>query len=159
MRVAVYPGSFDPITRGHLDIIKRSSKIFDRVIVSILSNSNKSPLFTIEERIFLIKEVTKDLNNIEIDNFSGLLVDYLDSKKCKIIIKGLRAMTDFEYEFQMALMNQKLNSEIETLFMMTNEKYSYLSSTLVKEIASLGGPLSDLIPDEIIPHVKKKFKR
>ena len=156
MRIAVYPGSFDPVTNGHLDIIERSSKIFDIVIVSILENSTKKPMFTVEERIDLLKVVTKRFSNVKVDSFSGLLVNYLKEKEASVIIKGLRAISDFEYEFQMALMNNKLAPCIETLFMMTNSKYSYLSSSVVKEVASLGGCLKELVPDEIMPQIKNK---
>jgi pantetheine-phosphate adenylyltransferase len=156
MRIAVYPGSFDPVTNGHLDIIERSSKIFDIVIVSILENSTKKPMFTVEERIDFLKVVTKRFSNVKVDSFSGLLVNYLKEKEASVIIKGLRAISDFEYEFQMALMNNKLAPCIETLFMMTNSKYSYLSSSVVKEVASLGGCLKELVPDEIMPQIKNK---
>ncbi|HHX67939.1 MAG TPA: pantetheine-phosphate adenylyltransferase, partial [Gallicola sp.] len=139
-----------------LDIIERSSKIFDVVIVSILKNSKKKPMFSIDERIEFLKKVTKNYNNVEIDCFSGLLVNYMKKKNATVIIKGLRAVSDFEYEFQMALMNNKLEPGIETLFMMTSSQYSYLSSSVVKEVASLGGCLKELVPDEIIPQIKKK---
>ena len=157
MKIAVYPGSFDPVTNGHLDIIERSSKIFDIVIVSILKNSKKQPMFSIDERIDFLKKVTKNYNNVEIDCFSGLLVNYMKQKNASVIIKGLRAVSDFEYEFQMALMNNKLEPGIETLFMMTSSQYSYLSSSVVKEVASLGGCLKELVPDEIISQIKKKL--
>jgi len=158
MKVAVYPGSFDPITNGHLDIIQRASKIFDKVIVSILVNSSKKPMFDMDERIELIKRVTKHISNIEVDCFSGLLVSYLHNKKANVIIKGLRAVSDFEYEFQMASMNNKLAPDIETLFMMTSNQYSYLSSSIVKEVAKLGGCLKELVPDEIIKDILQKSK-
>ncbi|MDK2800660.1 MAG: pantetheine-phosphate adenylyltransferase [Clostridiales bacterium] len=159
MKIAVYPGSFDPVTNGHLDIIQRASKIFDKVIVSILQNSNKVPMFTVEERIYFLRQVTKNLDNVEVDSFSGLLVNYMQQKSAKVIIKGLRAVSDFEYEFQMALMNNKLNPEIETLFMMTSSKYSYLSSSIVKEVARLRGCLKELVPDEIIFEIVNKIRK
>ncbi len=158
MKTAIVPGSFDPVTLGHLDIIKRSSEIFDLVYVSILANSGKQqPLFSVPERVELIRRVTKDFNNVRVDSFSGLLVDYAREKKASAIVKGLRAVTDFEYEFQMALINKKLAPDIETLFMMTNGKYSYLSSSIVKEVASYGAPLSELVPEEIAPDIYKKL--
>lgn len=160
MKIAIVPGSFDPVTLGHLDIIKRSSEIFDLVYVSILANSGKqSPLFTVPEREELIRRVTKDFDNVKVDSFSGLLVDYAREKKATAIVKGLRAVSDFEYEFQMALINKKLAPDIETLFMMTNGKYSYLSSSIVKEVASYGGSLSELVPEEITPDIYQKFKK
>ncbi len=158
MKIAVYPGSFDPVTNGHLDIIERSSKIFDKVIVGVLSNNSKIPIFSVAERVEMLNEVTKNYENVEVDSFSGLLVNYLQNKNAKIIIKGLRAVSDFEYEFQMALMNKKLNPEIETLFMTTSSRYSYLSSSVVKEVAKLGGCLKELVPDEIITEVIKKLR-
>ena len=145
MKIAVYPGSFDPITNGHLDIIKRASKVFDKVIVSILVNSSKTPCFEMEERRALIERVMGDLPNVEVDCFEGLLVNYVRKKGAHVIIKGLRAISDFEYEFQMALANTKIAPDIETLFMMTNQEYSYLSSSIVKELASLGGSLEGLV--------------
>ena len=155
---AVYPGSFDPITKGHLDIIKRAAKIFDKVYVAILVNSSKTPMFTIEERMDFIKRSTKDIDNVVIDSFSGLLVDYMEKVNSHVIVKGLRAVSDFEYEFQMALMNRKLDKSIETMFMMTSGKYSYLSSSIVKEIGALDGDLTGLVPEEIVNEIKMKLK-
>ena len=148
-KIAVYPGSFDPVTNGHTDIIRRSSRTFDKVYVAVLVNSAKTPMFPTQQRIDWIKKVTSDLDNVEVDSFSGLLVDYMKEKNADIIIKGLRAVSDFEYEFQMALMNHKLSKDIETLFMMTSAKYQYLSSSIVKEVARHGGCLDDLVPDEL----------
>lgn len=158
MKTAVIPGSFDPITKGHLDIIKRAAKIFDKVIVAVLTNSAKSPSFTKEERMELIKACTKDVENIEVDSFSGLLADYMKEVGASTIVKGLRAMSDFEYEFQMALTNKKLNPEVETMFLTTNYKYMYLSSSIVKEIASNGGDISEFVPDVILDRIVEKFK-
>ncbi|WHH59884.1 pantetheine-phosphate adenylyltransferase [Petroclostridium sp. X23] len=159
MKIAVYPGSFDPVTNGHLDIIERTSKVFDKVIVSILLNSNKVPMFTVEERMDFLRQVTKKLNNVEIDCFSGLLVNYMKEKSATVIVKGLRAVSDFEYEFQMALVNNKLSPDIETLFMMTSSKYSYLSSSIVKEVGRLGGCLKELVPEEIIFEIIEKIRK
>lgn len=157
--IAVYPGSFDPVTNGHLDIIERASKIFDKVIVVAVENPDKkNPLFSIDERVELIKKVTKDIPNVEVESFKGLLIHYMKKKNAKIIIKGLRAVSDFEYEFQMALMNNKLDSNVETLFMMTNSKYSYLSSSAVKQVAMYGGCIKELVPDCIIKDVIRKIK-
>lgn len=159
-RIAVYPGSFDPITNGHLDIIKRSSKVFDKVIVGILENpEKKNPLFDIDERLKLIKKVTLNMPNVEVESFKGLLINYMNKKNAKVIIKGLRTMSDFEYEFQMSLMNNKLDSNIETLFMMTNSKYSYVSSSSVKQVAIYGGCIKELVPDEIIPDIVSKISK
>lgn len=159
MKIAVYPGSFDPITNGHLDIIERSSKVFDKVIVSILVNSAKTPVFSIEERAAMIQKVVKDIPNVEVDSFTGLLVRYLEQKNARVIIKGLRAVSDFEYEFQMALMNFQQNPDIETLFMMTSSNYSYLSSSVVREVGSLGGDLHGLVPDVILEEIYNKLLR
>lgn len=157
-RTAVIPGSFDPVTNGHLDIIERSSKIFDRVIVAVLENPSKTPLFSVEERVEMLREVTSDMTNVEVGSFTGLLANYMNTKNAKVIIKGLRAVSDFEYEFQMALLNNKLNPEIETLFMMTNNKYSYLSSSAVKQIASFGGCIKDLVPDRLVTRILMKLR-
>jgi pantetheine-phosphate adenylyltransferase len=154
MRNAVYPGSFDPLTNGHLDVIIRASKQFDKLIVSVVRNPSKNPLFSEEERAEIIEHATKDLPNVEVDYFDGLLTDYVESKGANTIIKGLRAMADFEYEFQMALMNRQLNPDIETMFLMTHSKYAYLSSSMVKEVFMLGGDISELV----IPYVKNKLK-
>jgi len=154
----IYPGSFDPVTNGHLDIIERSSKIFDEVIVAVLKNPNKNPLFTMEERVEMLKESTKGLKNVKIDCFSGLLMDYAKKKKAKAVIKGLRAISDFEMEFQMALMNKKLNGDIETFFMMTNSKYSYLSSSLIKEVARFKGCIKGLVPKKVEERLLEKLK-
>ncbi len=158
MRIAVYPGSFDPITNGHLDIIKRAAKLYDRVVVGVLNNSGKNPVFTPEERVGMIKEVTLDMNNIEVDCFTGLLVDFVKEKSASVIIKGLRTVADFEYEFQMALLNKALNPEYETMFMMTDSKYSYISSSMVKELAGFRGDLTGLVPAEIINKIQEKYK-
>ncbi|TZE83398.1 pantetheine-phosphate adenylyltransferase [Calorimonas adulescens] len=158
MKIAVYPGSFDPITFGHLDIIERSSSIFDRLIVTILENSSKKPLFSVEERKDMIIKTTSAFKNVEVDYFSGLLMDYMRQNNYHIIIKGLRMLSDFEYEFQMALMNKKLNDDVETLFMMTSSKYAYLSSSIVKEVASFGGDIDDLVPAYVASKLKSKLE-
>lgn len=157
-RIAVIPGSFDPVTNGHLDIIERSSKIFDRVIVAVLENPSKTPLFSVKERVEMLREVTSNITNVEVDSFTGLLANYMNTKNAKVIIKGLRAVSDFEYEFQMALLNHKLNPEIETLFMMTNNKFSYLSSSAIKQIASFGGCIKDLVPEQLVTRILMKLR-
>lgn len=158
-RIAVYPGSFDPISNGHMDIILRASKIFDSVIVAVLENPDKkNSLFSIEERVKLIEKVTKDLEKVEVRSFKGLLVDFLSQSGADVIIKGLRAASDFEYEIQMAQMNNKLDPNIETLFLAANNKYSFLSSSSIKQVAMFGGNIKDLVPDEIIEDIVKKFK-
>lgn len=157
MHIAVVPGSFDPVTNGHLDIIKRTSALFDVVYVSILSNGAKNPLFSVEERVDLIKRVTKDLPNVKVEAFTGLLVNYAREKNAKFIVKGLRAVSDFEYEFQMSLTNKQLAPDIETFFITTNTKYSYLSSSIVKEVAKFDGDLSEMLPKEIIIDVQRKI--
>lgn len=155
-RVAVYPGSFDPVTLGHLDIINRAAKQFDHLIVSVLNNTTKKPLFSVEERVALLQEVTRDLPNVEIDSFRDLLVRYMRSKQAQIIIRGIRSVTDFEYELQMASTNRQLDEGIDTIFMMTNPKYSYLSSSIVKEIAQFHGPVQDLVPPEVEAALRNK---
>jgi pantetheine-phosphate adenylyltransferase len=157
MDIGIYPGSFDPITNGHLDIITRSAKLFDKLIVAVLSNPRKTALFTVDERIEMIRESVKDIDNIEIDSFSGLLIDFARLKKAKVIVKGLRAVSDFEYELQMALMNNKLDSEIETIFIMTSSKYSFLSSSIIKEVSSFGGCVRGLVPPIVEKRLKQKY--
>ncbi|MDD6214641.1 MAG: pantetheine-phosphate adenylyltransferase [Firmicutes bacterium] len=157
MRVAVYPGSFDPITNGHLDIIRRASKLYDRLIVGVLNNMNKKPMFTAEERKRLIDEVTEDIPNVTCDVFSGLLVDFAKNNGATVIVKGLRTVADFEYEFQMALLNKALNPEFETMFLMTDTKYSYISSSMVKEVAKYNGELNGLVPQQVISKIKEKM--
>ena len=157
MRICVYPGSFDPVTNGHLDIIERASKLCDKLIVAVLVNSSKSPAFTLEERVELLKCSLRDKANVEVDSFSGLLIDYMRSKNAKAIIKGLRAVSDFEYELQMALLNKNQDPEVETLFMMTNINYSFLSSSSVKELARYGGKIDELVPECIRERVLEKF--
>ncbi|TCS79234.1 pantetheine-phosphate adenylyltransferase [Tepidibacillus fermentans] len=154
---AVYPGSFDPITYGHLDIIQRGVKIFDKVTVAVLINPSKNPLFTVEERMELIRQATKHIPQVEIDSFNGLLIDYMKKKNANTIIKGLRAVSDFEYELQMASINRKLDPTIETFFMMTNNKYSFLSSSIVKEVARHHGQVNDLVPACVEEALRKKF--
>ena len=159
--VAIYPGSFDPVTNGHVDLVERTLRVFDRVIVAIATNPDKDrSLFTVEERLQMIKEVFTDLQGrVEADSFQGLLVDYAERKGSKVIIRGLRAVSDFEYEFQMALMNRRLKPKLETLFLMTGESEFYTSSRLVKEVVSLGGDVSGLVPDNVLKKLEAKFKR
>jgi pantetheine-phosphate adenylyltransferase len=156
-KIAIYPGTFDPITNGHLSILTRALKIFDKLIIALLNNPQKIPLFSMDERIQMIREVLKDQLNVEIDSYNGLLVDYVVSKRSNVIIRGLRAMSDFEYEFQMALMNRKLNREVQSVFLMTDYKWFYTSSTIIKEAASLGGDVSGLVPPIVCKKLKEKF--
>ena len=158
MRAAIYPGSFDPVTFGHLDVIKRAAEIFDELTVSVLNNKIKTPLFSVEERVKMLEEATKDLPNVTIDSFSGLLIDYAARKDIHVAIRGLRAITDFEYELQMAQTNRVLNPQIDTLFLTTSIDYSYLSSSIVKEVASLGGDISRFVPETIINKVYDRYK-
>ncbi len=157
-RLAICPGSFDPVTNGHLDIIRRGSKIFDEVIVAVFNNQSKQPLFTVEERVHLLEEATKDMDNVSVDSCSGLLMDYAQSKNAQAVLRGLRAVTDFEYELQITSMNRKLNEEIETFFMMTNNQYSFLSSSMVKEIAKYHANVSDLVPQVVEEALINKFR-
>ncbi|MCM3616378.1 pantetheine-phosphate adenylyltransferase [Sutcliffiella horikoshii] len=157
--VAVCPGSFDPVTFGHLDIIKRASKVFDKVYVCVLNNSSKKPLFTVEERVEMIKEVTREFGNVEVEEFHGLLIDYAHSKNASSIVRGLRAVSDFEYEMQITSMNRVLDESIETLFMMTNNQYSFLSSSIVKEVAKYDGSVSELVPPSVEEALRNKFQK
>ena len=156
-KTAIYPGFFDPITNGHLSIVTRGLEIFDKLIISILNNPQKAPLFSIDERISMIKQAVQDNPNIEVDTFGGLLVDYVIQKKSNIILRGIRALSDFEYEFQMALMNRKLNRDVQSVFLMTDYKWFYISSTIIKEAASFGGDVSGLVPEFVDEKLKEKF--
>ncbi|HEY8422264.1 MAG TPA: pantetheine-phosphate adenylyltransferase [Thermoclostridium sp.] len=158
MRIFVYPGSFDPVTNGHLDIIDRAAKLCDKLIVAVLKNRSKTPVFTMEERVSFLEQVLDGRDNVEVIPFSGLLVDFMRQHNATTVIKGLRAVSDFEYEFQMALLNKNLDPDIETLFMMTNINYSYLSSSAVRELASYGGNIRDLVPEKIVDQIYKKFR-
>lgn len=150
MRTAIYPGSFDPLTNGHLDVIERAVKLFDHVVVAVAKNESKQPLFTLEERLELVRQTIKHLPNAEADSFEGLLVDYANNRNAQAIVRGLRAVSDFEFEFQLALMNRKLNEKVETIFMMPKDTYTFLSSRITKEIARLGGDITAFVP----PHVR-----
>lgn len=157
MKRAIYPGSFDPVTNGHVDIILRSSKIVDKLIVGVLNNSAKKSLFSVEERVSMLKELTKDLPNVEVTSFDGLLVDYMREIDASIIVRGLRAVTDFEYELQIAQTNHIENTDIETIFLTTNLQCSYLSSTIVKEFASYGGDISKFVPEQFVDRIYEKY--
>ena len=157
MKTAIYPGSFDPVTSGHLNIIRRAASIFDHLIVCVMVNAGKKPMFTLDERVELIKRVTKDLPNVEIDCSSELLAEYARRKGSCVIVKGLRAVSDFESEFQMAMVNHKLNPDLDTMFLTAEHQYTYLSSSMVKELASYGADLTEFLPDEIIPDVQKRI--
>jgi pantetheine-phosphate adenylyltransferase len=154
---AVCPGSFDPVTRGHLDIIKRGATVFDEVIVVVANNQSKDPLFTVDERIVLLKEVTKQFPNVKVDSFNGLLIDYVKNIGANVILRGLRAVSDFEYEMKIASINKKLDDEVETFFMMTNNQYSFLSSSIVKEAAKYHANVSDLVPEVVEEALKEKY--
>ena len=158
-RIAIYPGSFDPLTNGHVDIIERGSRIFDSIVVAILVNSEKAPLFSEQERIEIIHDVFKDRPNVKVETFHGLLVDYAQRKNASVIVRGLRAVSDFEYEFQMALMNRHLEPGLETVFMMPAEQYTYISSRLIKEVFSLGGAISGLVPPVVEDRLRAKKSR
>ncbi|HAY33082.1 MAG TPA: pantetheine-phosphate adenylyltransferase [Ignavibacteria bacterium] len=155
--IAIYPGTFDPVTNGHLDIIERASELFTEVIVSIAVNRNKKPMFENEERLDMLKNVTRHLGNVKVDSFEGLLVRYAERMKANVMIRGLRAVSDFEYEFQMSLTNKKLNPGINTIFMMPNEKYTYLNSSLVRELASYNANVDEFIPPYVLKKLKEKF--
>jgi pantetheine-phosphate adenylyltransferase len=157
-KVAIYPGSFDPITYGHIDVIERALEIFDKVIVAIAHNAEKRSLFTVEERLEMVKTIFKDIPNVIVDSFKGLLVDYVAKTNAKVILRGLRATSDFEYEFHMASMNRSLNTHLDTLFMMTSKDYFFVSSRTIKEVASLGGAVEGLVPDTVVTRLKEKFK-
>lgn len=159
MSIAVYPGSFDPVTKGHLDIIERSVKVFDKLIIAVLVNSEKKPLFSTEEKVEMIREGTKHLSNVEVTSFSGLLVDFARQQNANVSVRGLRAITDFEYELQIAQTNRQLNRELDTMFFTTSMEYSYVSSTIVKEIASYGGDVSSMVTPFVEKCLKKKFAR
>lgn len=156
---AIYPGSFDPVTFGHLDIIRRSSRIVDELIIGVLNNKAKMPLFSVEERVKMLKEVTKELPNVKIIPFDGLLVEFAKRMEAKVVIRGLRAITDFEYELQMAQTNHKLEVGVETMFLTTSLEYSYLSSTTVKEVAAFGGDITQFVPEVVIDRIKEKMPR
>jgi len=156
--IAIYPGTFDPITNGHLDLIKRALRTFDEVIIAVAPSLKKKPLFTLQERLHLINAAVKGLKRTKVDSFNSLLVDYVRKKKGNAILRGLRAISDFEYEFQLAHMNRRLNKNIETVFMMPSEEYSYLTSSIVKEVASFGGSVKGLVPEEVEKALKEKFK-
>jgi len=158
MRTAIYPGSFDPMTNGHLDVVQRAAKLFDRVVVAVAKNEGKHPLFTLDERLALVKQSVASLPNVEADAFEGLLVDYVVAKNARAIVRGLRAVSDFEFEFQLALMNRKLNENVETIFMMPKDTYTFLSSRIVKEIARLGGDVNPFVPAHVQTALMQKLK-
>jgi pantetheine-phosphate adenylyltransferase len=157
MRTVIYPGSFDPLTNGHLDIVNRAARLFDRVVVAVAKNESKSPLFAVKERLELVQESVAEIKNVEADSFDGLLVEYVEQQGGQAVIRGLRAVSDFEFEFQLALMNRKLNERIETIFMMPKDTYTFLSSRIVKEIARLGGNVESFVPPHVGRALRKKF--
>jgi pantetheine-phosphate adenylyltransferase len=159
VNIAVYPGTFDPVTYGHIDIIKRAAKIYGKIVVAVAHNEDKNPLFSVEERVFMLKDSIKGIRNVVVDDFDGLVVDYVRRKGARVMIRGLRMISDFEYEFQMALTNRKLAEDIETIFMMPNESYSYISSKLIKEAANLGADVKNFIPKKVQALLKKKIDR
>lgn len=158
MRKAVYPGSFDPVTFGHLDIIERSARMCDHLIIGVLNNNSKTPLFSVEERVNMLKSLTNNFNNVEVKSFGGLMIDFVRANQADAVIRGLRAVTDFEYELQIAQTNRVIAPEVDTVFLTTNLKYSYLSSSIVKEIASYGGEISAFVPDNIAERIRKKIE-
>ncbi len=157
MRTVIYPGSFDPLTNGHLDVIQRATKLFDRVIVAVARNQGKNPLFSLEERVHMVEKAVRDIKHVEADSFEGLLMQYVERRSAQAVIRGLRAVSDFEFEFQLALMNRKLNERIETIFMMPKDTYTFLSSRIVKEIASLGGDVSSFVPAHVRAALAEKL--
>ncbi|MEY8426208.1 pantetheine-phosphate adenylyltransferase [Lachnospiraceae bacterium 46-15] len=157
MRKAVYPGSFDPVTFGHLDVIRRSSSLVDELIVGVLNNNTKTPLFSVEERVKILLEVTKDIRNVRVESFSGLSVDFVKNCNAGFLVRGLRAITDFEYELQMAQTNRIMNPEIDTIFLTTSLEYAYLSSSTVKEVAAYGGDISKFVPQVVVEHMHEKY--
>jgi len=158
MRTAIYPGSFDPLTNGHLDVIERAVKLFDHVIIAVAKNESKQPLFTLEERVEMVRTCVKHIPNTEVDTFDGLLVNYANQRKAQAIVRGLRAISDFEFEFQLALMNRKLNEKVETIFMMPKDTYTFLSSRIIKEIARLGGDITAFVPPQVRTVLLEKLK-
>ena len=158
MKTAVYPGSFDPITKGHLDVIERGSRMFDHLVVSILTNSSKVPCFTTDERIEMIRKATAHLPNVEVDSFHGLLVDYMEKNHYGFVLRGLRALSDFDYEFQMASTNKKLSPHVEIVFLMTDINYSYINSTMVREVIKYGGNVQEMVPEVVMETIQAKFK-
>ena len=159
MKIAIYPGTFDPVTYGHIDVIERAREIFDMVIVTVARNTAKKPLFSAQERVAMVKEAVRRFDNVRVEHFSGLLVDFAKKKKARTIIRGLRAVSDFEYEFQMALMNRKLNSGITTVFLMPHEKYTYLNSSIVRDIAVHGGDCSEFVPPNVRKYLAQRLKK
>ncbi len=157
--VAIYPGSFDPITNGHLDLIRRGSRLFDRLIVSILRNATKSPLFSVDERIEMLREVVKGYPNVEVDSFDGLLVDHAEARSASVLLRGIRAISDYEYELQTALMNRRLRPGLETVFLLSNEAYSFISSRLIKEVFGLGGDIAGLVPPSVEDRLQRRMSK
>lgn len=158
MKIGIYPGTFDPVTNGHLDILKRASKLFDKIIVGVAVDSDKNTLFDIDERVNFIKDATSELTNVEVEAFSGLLMHFTESRGAKVIIRGLRAVSDFEYEFQLALMNKNLNDDVETMFLTTSGEYAFLSSTIIKSVVKLNGEIKGLVPLNVEEALKAKYK-
>ena len=157
MERAIFPGTFDPVTLGHLDIVRRGRGVFDRILIAVARQREKQVLFTVEERVAMIEEATSDLSGVEVESFEGMLVDFARSRNARAVIRGLRVISDFEYEFQMALMNRRLDDQIDTVFLMPSERYIYLNSTLVREIARLGGPIEGFVPEGVVRRLKERF--
>ncbi|MDS1030732.1 pantetheine-phosphate adenylyltransferase [Bacillota bacterium LX-D] len=159
MRIAIYPGTFDPVTNGHLDILQRSAAIFDQIIIAVAEDNYKKNLFSTEERLYLLEEVVKDIPNVKVEKFSGLLMKYVRTKGACAVVRGLRAVSDFEYEFQLSMMNKKLNEHVETIFLTTSSEYSFISSSMIKQVASLGGCVKGLVPNLVEQALKQKYKK